>query len=125
MTEEILLENLLKIKKGTKISSIDGTTFYTFLGIESYKGRGIHKHLTGNEVIILRSAIRTKPLFFRLFLEPVVHIINSKYKNVGRGQHPILNINEFRGNRKKYPNLLEFNNQYNAFCLFLKKKRFK
>ena len=74
-------------------------------------------------MIVLRSLERTRPIF-RLFLEPIVHIINSNYKNVGWGKHPILSIVEFRNNWKKYPNLFEFMNQYNAFGVFLKDKRF-
>ena len=123
MTEEKLIEFLSGIKIDTKIPSIDRRKHYIFSGLKPYTGRGQFKHLTGKQVIILRSPERTRPIF-RLFLEPIVHIINSKYKNVGWGKHPILGIEEFENNRRIYPNLFEFMNQYNAFCLFLKNKRF-
>ncbi len=119
MTEKELFKIISEIKPGKKIPSISSERFYYFVGLESYSGRGKYRNLKGQTVIVLRSTTRKRSLF-RLFMEPILLVVNCKDEILGYGHRPILNFKELRSDDQKYPNIFEFEDQYNAFSLYLK-----
>lgn len=120
MTKQELIRSLNRISLDETIPGTIAGKAYKFKGIQKYSGRGRYSNLKGNDVIILQSVERKRPII--LFLAPLLSFVNSAYKDLTYGNLPIKYIEEFRcGEYKGIPNLYEYESHYKCLARYIQR----